>query len=108
MYKTGHPPARCDQLIAAYGLWEVHRSERRELENGDSRRSRRASDVILHADLRSMGVLRALLREMNEEGVEEAEKTRGFVEMTGKREARREEMGMARSRRVRCRGRCCG
>ncbi|KAF2438502.1 hypothetical protein P171DRAFT_491168 [Karstenula rhodostoma CBS 690.94] len=93
MYSPLRPPTPRDKAIAEYGITEVHRAERKELEADDPRRPRRASNVILHADLRDVGVLGVLLRQMNEDGVEEREKVRRLVEVMENREEEREVLG---------------
>ncbi|KAF9736790.1 hypothetical protein PMIN03_007843 [Paraphaeosphaeria minitans] len=80
-----HPPTPRDQPIADSSSC----GEGDELESDGVRRPRRASDVILHADLRDTGVLGALLRDMYEKGVEEEKKVRVLVEaMEGREEGR--------------------
>lgn len=68
----------------------MHRPEHRELELDDPRRLRRASKVVLHADLRDVGVLVVLLGQMNEEKVAEREKVRRLVDAMDSREEERE------------------
>ena len=61
-----------------------------EDEKQDKVMVRRASDVLLHADLRDMSVLSTMMCEMNEKGVSEEEKLGRLLEKQKSREDERE------------------
>ena len=62
----------------------------KEVGKGNARK-RRASDILIEADLEDIMAMSALMREMNEKGVGEEEKADRLLEMQMRREEEREK-----------------
>lgn len=79
-------------LKAGYAKDDAPMSARAEqkVDKGNARK-RRASDILIEADLQDIMAMSALMREMNEKGVGEEEKAGRLLEMQMRREEEREK-----------------